>query len=95
MAIARVATFEGVSQERLDDVRRRIESDERPEGLPASEMMLLHDPESGKSLSIMFFENEDDYRTGDATLGAMPSPDTPGQRTSVTKYEVTSRRTNA
>lgn len=92
MAIARVATFEGVSQERIDDVRSRIESDERPEGLPATEMFLLHDPESGKSLSIMFFENEDDYQTGDATLSAMPTPDTPGQRTSVTKYRVAGRR---
>ena len=91
MAIARVATFEGVSQERIDDVRSRIESDERPEGLPATEMILLHDPESKKSLSIMLFENEDDYRTGDATLSAMPTPDTPGQRMSVTKYHVAGR----
>ena len=92
MAIARVAAFEGVSQERIDDVRNRIEGDERPEGLPATEMFLLHDPESGKSLAIMFFENEDDYQTGDATLSAMPTPDTPGQRTSVTKYHVAGRR---
>ena len=92
MAIARVVAFEGVTQERMDDVRSRIESDELPEGLPATEMILLHDPESGKSIAIQFFENEDDYRTGDATLSAMPTPDTPGQRTSVTKYNVAGRR---
>lgn len=91
MPVARVVTFEGVSQERIEEVRSRIEGGERIEGLPATEMMLLHDPDSGKSLAIQFFESEDDYRTGDATLSAMPTPDTPGQRTSVTKYQVAGR----
>ena len=91
MALARVVTFEGVSQERIEEVRGRIERDELPEGLPATEMLLLHDPESEKSMAIQFFENEDDYRAGDATLSAMPTPDTPGQRTSVTKYQVAGR----
>ena len=91
MALARVVTFEGVSQERIEEVRSRIESGERPEGLPATEILLLHDPDSDKSMAIQFFENEDDYRTGEATLSAMPTPDTPGQRTSVTKYEVAGR----
>lgn len=91
MPIARVVSFEGVSQERIEEVRNRMESDERPEGLPATEMILLHDPESERSLAIMFFENDEDYRTGDATLNAMPGPDTPGQRTSVMKYQVAGR----
>ena len=91
MAFARVVTFEGVSQERIEEVRSRIESGERPEGLPATEILLLHDPDSDKSMAIQFFENEDDYRTGDATLSAMPTPETPGQRTSVTKYHVAGR----
>ena len=91
MALARVVTFEGVSQERIEEVRSRIESGERPEGVPATEILLLHDPDSEKSMAIQFFENEDDYRTGEATLSAMPAPDTPGQRTSVTKYRVAGR----
>lgn len=91
MPIARVVSFEGVSQERIEEVRNRMESDERPEGLPATEMILLHDPESERSLAIMFFENDEDYRTGDATLNAMPGPDTPGRRTSVARYEVAGR----
>jgi hypothetical protein len=52
---------------------------------------VLHDGEAGKSLAILFFENEDDYRTGDEALNAMPAADTPGQRTAVTKYEVAAR----
>jgi hypothetical protein len=42
---------------------------------------------------ILFFETEDDYRKGDEALNAMSAGDTPGQRTSVNKYEVTSRMT--
>jgi hypothetical protein len=94
MPIARVVTFEGVSQERIAEVSSRIESGERIEGLPATEMLLLHDAESGKSMAIQFFDNEDDYATGDATLSAMPTPDTPGQRTSVAKYQVAARMSN-
>ena len=54
---------------------------------------MLHDPDAEKSLAIVFFDNEDDYRQGDATLNAMPTGDTPGQRTSVTKYNVAVRMT--
>ena len=54
---------------------------------------MLHDPESEKSLAIVFFETEDDYRQGDEALNAMPTGDTPGRRTSVEKYEVAHRMT--
>ena len=42
---------------------------------------------------ILFFENEDDYARGDAALNAMTPGDTPGRRTSVTKYTVAGRMT--
>ena len=42
---------------------------------------------------ILFFETEDDYRRGDEILNAMPAGDTPGRRTSVTKYDVPIRMT--
>ena len=91
MALARVVTFDGVDQDRIAEMKREMEGSERPEGVPASEMMVLHDPEASKAVAIVFFENEDDYKTGDATLDAMPAGDTPGSRTSVTKYEVAIR----
>jgi hypothetical protein len=59
--------------------------------VPAREIVVLHDPEAEKSLVILFFETEDDYRRGDEVLNAMPASDTPGQRTSVTKYQVATR----
>jgi hypothetical protein len=92
VAYARVVSFEGVDQSRIQQLKQQIEEGERPEEIPASEIMILHDPEGQKSLAIVFFESEDDYRQGDAALDAMPAGDTPGTRTSVTKYEVAVRR---
>jgi hypothetical protein len=39
----------------------------------------------------VFFDNEDDYHRGDEVLSAMPADETPGRRTSVTKYDVAVR----
>jgi hypothetical protein len=94
MALARVVTFDGVSKDRAAELQRQIGEGERPEGLPATEIILLHDPEAEKALAIVFFDSEDDYQQGDRTLSAMPAGDTPGQRTSVTKYDVSVRRSN-
>jgi len=92
MSIARVVTFDGVSSERMAEMQKEMEGNsERPENVPAKEIVVLHDPESDRSLVILFFENEDDYRRGDEALNAMPTTDTPGQRTSVTKYQVAFR----
>ena len=91
MALARVVTFEGVSKDRMDEMKREMSQGERPEGVPATEILVLHDPETEKSLVVVFFESEDDYRTGDETLSAMPAGDTPGQRTSVARYDVAMR----
>jgi hypothetical protein len=91
MALARVVTFEGVSKDRMDEMDREMRDGQPPEGFPPAEMVALHDPEAEKSLVVIFFENEDDYRKGDEMLNAMPAGDTPGQRTSVTKYNVATR----
>ncbi len=91
MAVARVVEFEGVGKDRIEEMKRTIEDGERPEGLPATEIVVLHDADAEKSLVIVFFENEDDYRRGDETLNAMPSEDTPGRRSSVKKYDVAVR----
>ena len=91
MAFARVVTFDGVSSDRMAEMQREMEGGERPADLPASEMIVLHDPEANKAAVILFFENEDDYRRGDETLNAMPAGDTPGTRTSVSKYQVAFR----
>jgi hypothetical protein len=93
MAMARVVQFEGVTQERVDALAEQIGSGDRPEDLPASEIMLLHDAAGGTALAILIFDSEEDYARGDATLNAMPSDETPGQRTSVARYTIAVRAT--
>ena len=93
MPLARVVSFEGVNQERMDQLRSEIEGGQRPEEIPATEILILHDPEAETSLAILFFDNDDDYKRGDDALNAMPTDDTPGRRTSVTKYDVAVRMT--
>lgn len=93
MALARVVAFEGVDANRIAEMSRGMEGGERPAELPATEVMLLHDPDTSTALAIVFFDNEDDYRQGDAVLDAMPAGDTPGRRASVKKYTVAVRAT--
>jgi hypothetical protein len=93
MAVARVVMFEGVDPERVEGLRQRIEEEGRPEGIPATEIMVLHDPDGRRSISILFFENDADYAIGDETLNAVPADTTPGTRSSVGKYRVAMRMT--
>ncbi len=94
MPLARVVSFAGVSAERMAEMQSEMETNERPDDVPAKEIIVLHDPEAENSVVIVFFESEEDYVRGDAALSAMPAGDTPGQRTSVAKYEVAFRMTD-
>ena len=92
MALARVVSFDRVSQERVEEMKQRM-NEGRPDDVPATEIVLLYDAGAEQATVILFFDNEDDYNRGDATLSAMPADDTPGQRTSVGRYEVAVRAT--
>ena len=91
MALARVVTFDGVSSDRMAQMQKDMEAGDPPEGFPQSELLVLHDGDAEKSLVVVIFDNEDDYKKGDEILSAMPAGDTPGQRTSVMKYDVAMR----
>jgi hypothetical protein len=93
MAIARVVTFDGVTADRMEEMRNNMQGGERPDGLPATEFLVLHDPDAEKSIVVLFFDSDDDYRKGDEVLSAMPAADTPGQRSSVGRYDVAVRMT--
>jgi hypothetical protein len=93
MALARVVSFSGVSKAHMEDMKQQINEGGRPEEVPATEIVILHDPEGEASLAILFFETEEDYRRGDEALNAMPAAETPGRRSSVTKYDVAVRMT--
>jgi hypothetical protein len=92
MALARVVSFDGVSTSRVEEMKEQIGAGP-PDDIPAKEIVMLHDAEAEKSVVIVFFDNEDDYARGDATLSAMPADETPGTRTAVGKYEVAVRLT--
>src|SRR5207302_576701 len=79
VAYARAVTFEGVDRDRIGQLTRQLQEDERPEEIPATEIVLLYDADGEKSLVLVFFENEDDYRRGDAALHAMDPGETPGK----------------
>lgn len=90
---ARVAIFEGADPSQLDetiDAIRRESSAGPPEGVPATEFLLLTDRGSGKTLAIGLFETEAARRTGDETLDAMSPPVSGGmgRRTAVEMYDV-------
>jgi hypothetical protein len=70
MAFARVVCFDGVSRERIAEMQREMQGGERPEGVPAKEIVVLHDAEGQKSQVILFFETEEDYQRGDEALNA-------------------------
>jgi hypothetical protein len=93
VAIARVVGFDGVTKERMEQLRQEIGEGGRPDEIPATEILILHDPDAEKSLAILFFDSDEDYRRGDAFLNAMPTDDTPGNRSSVAKYTVAIRMT--
>jgi hypothetical protein len=91
MALARVVAFDDVDAARMQQLNTEIESSGRPEGVPATEILVLHDVDAGKALAILFFDTEEDYAQGDAALNAMAADDTPGRRSSVTRYMVAAR----
>jgi hypothetical protein len=93
MAFARAVKFEGVDKDRIEQMKSEMAEGGKPEELPATEIIVLHDADAEKSLVLVFFDSEDDYNRGDAFLNSMPAGDTPGTRASVTKYEVAVRMT--
>jgi hypothetical protein len=92
VALARVVTFDGVSKDRMQEMQQEMEGGQPPEGFPSAEIIALHDADAEKSVVIIIFDSEADYNKGDEILNSMPAGDTPGQRTSVKKYDVAMRQ---
>ena len=90
MAVARVVSFDGVSSERMNEMRQEM-GGEAPPDVPATEIVVLHDADAQKAVVVLFFDNDEDYARGDAALNAMAAGDTPGARTSVQKFDVAMR----
>jgi hypothetical protein len=91
MALARVVEFDDVDAARMQQMQSEMQDSGRPDDVPATEIVVLHDTDAAKSLVILFFDSEEDYERGDAALNAMSADDTPGRRSSVGRYQVAAR----
>jgi hypothetical protein len=83
-----------MDQEAVQKFAQMIKSsDGPPEGVPSSGIMVLSDPQNGRSIIIGLFDTEEDLRTGDAALRAMDRPpDATGEISSIGFYEVAVER---
>ena len=100
----RVARFEGVDPDRVDeqiaDLRRDIEaagSGQMPAEAPPEAKVLMEtvtrfvqlvDRKSGTFLALAYCRSEDDLRRADEALNAMSPGEGGGRRTGVEHYEV-------
>jgi hypothetical protein len=88
---ARVTKWEGGSADAIRQSAEQINADAAsgpPEGVPARGLLVLVDPDGGRSIAITLFDTEDDLRQGDATLNQMSPPVEMGTRAPVETYEV-------
>ena len=93
MSLVRAVAFEGVAADRMAELAQQVENGERPADVPITELLVLHDQDSGRALVLQFFANEADYERGAEVFSAMPATDTPGRRTSVDRFTVVARAT--
>jgi hypothetical protein len=90
---ARVVRFTGVSPERIEEIKARVEEqDGPPPGVNATGMKLLYDADQSTAIFVGFFANEQDMRDADAVFQQMDAGDTPGTRASIDQTEVVLER---
>ena len=75
MALARVVSFDGVNSDRMAALKSEIEGGEQPEGMNATEMLLLHDPSADQALAIVFFAERPTKKAAASLADADHSPD--------------------
>ena len=89
MSYVRVVRFTDVSEERIAELRQRIEgADGPPEGVVSTGVQFNHDADQGTAVVIQKFASMDDLKTSEAALEAMDPGETPGTRASVDRCEV-------
>ena len=89
MSYLRVVRFTDVDPDHLAQRLSDMEPREGPpEGVKASGIKLVHDPDQRTAVVIQFFDSEQDMRDSEAALDSMPAEDTPGTRASVDRGEV-------
>jgi hypothetical protein len=86
---ARVVRFTDVDTERMNSTAAEIEGGEGPpEGVPAKGIRMIVDEAATTAVVVVFFDSEEDMKTGGEALDAMDASETPGTRVSVDTGEV-------
>ena len=89
---ARVAKWEGAEADTIRSAADGIKADAAsgpPEGLPAKGLLLLIDPDGGRSMAISLFATEEDARKAEATFASLREmPEAPATFISVDVCEI-------
>ena len=86
---ARVVRFTDVTQERIDQIKARVEAEDGPPpGVEATGMRLLYDEEQSIGIFVAFFASEQNMRDADEVFRNMDAGETPGTRVSIDQCEV-------
>ena len=84
----RVVRFTGVTAERVEALRTRIEGEGAPPGVKSASLSLLFDESQGTAVALQYFESAADMEEAGRVLGAIDPSETPGTRASVDSCEV-------
>ena len=84
----RVVRFTGVSAERMNDLKARVEeSGGPPPGVPSTGLTVLFDEAQGTAVVLQYFQTAADMEAGGKVMSAMDPGQTPGTRASVDACE--------
>jgi hypothetical protein len=85
----RVVRFTEVDPERVQElVSRMDESSGPPEGIKATGLQMVIDPDQRTAVVVQLFDSESDMHDSEAAFDGMDPSDTPGKRASVDRGEV-------
>ena len=85
----RVVRFTDVDPERVEQlVSRMDESSGPPEGIKATGLQMVVDPDQRTAVVVQMFDSAEDMRDSEAAFDSMDPSDTPGKRASIDRGEV-------
>jgi hypothetical protein len=84
----RVVRFTGVTRDRIDALRARVEeAGGPPPGVRTTALTVLFDEDQGTAVVLQHFDTEEDLIEGGRVFSAMEPGETPGTRASVDNCE--------
>lgn len=85
----RVVRFTDVDPQRVEQLVSDIdESSGPPEGIKATGLQMVLDPDQRTAVVVQFFDSAEDLRDSEAAFDGMDASQTPGTRSSIDRGEV-------